>query len=60
VSGGLVCGKKCAAVLLGRAAQGLQEPYSKVQSPNTPRSQLLIRRLREGEVCVRVSSTLAS
>jgi hypothetical protein len=30
VSGGLVWGKKCAAVLLGRTAHGLQEPCAEV------------------------------
>ena len=30
VSGGLVWGKKCAAVLLGRTAHGLQEAYAEV------------------------------
>ena len=55
MSGGLVWGKKCAAVLLGRVANGLQDPCAEVApraagrswAPGISRPNVCERRSRE-------------
>ena len=56
VSCGLVWGKKCAAVLLGRMSHGLQELCAEVASLAAGRIGSVVRMCARGAVCARASS----